>query len=91
VVPDAESSESQERLAIPQLYTENHSEFAVRWRESQLHAVPKGSSFCPLLVAGQKPLNRHPSSLEFLTGRTRHIFPCPAGPPQVHSKSSVIE
>jgi hypothetical protein len=91
MMADAKGSKSQKRLPLSQLDTEDHAELAIRGRESQLHAMPKGGSFRPLLVASKETRHRHPLCLELSTGRKRHFFSCIARPSQVFNEGGIIE
>ena len=91
IMSDSESGKDQNRLAVLQLDPEDHSEFAVRGREPQLHTIRKCRSIRPFLLACEKPLDRHPCLFELPASRTRHLFPGLARPPQVLSEGSVIE
>jgi hypothetical protein len=91
MMTDTKGSKSQERLALSQLDTKDHAEFAIRGRESQLHAMPKGGAFRTLLFASEETRYRHSLCLELSTGRTRHFFPRSARPSQVLSEGSIIE
>jgi hypothetical protein len=91
MMADTKGSKSQERLAFSQLDTEDHAEFAIRGRESQLHAMPKGGSFRSLLVASKETRHRHPLCFELSTGRKRHFFSCIARPSQILNEGRVIE
>lgn len=91
MMTDAKASKSQERLALSQLDTKDHAEFAIRGRESQLHAMPKGGAFRSLFVASKETRHRHSLCLELAASRKRHFFPCGARPSQVLSEGSIIE
>jgi hypothetical protein len=91
MMPNAECGEDQNRLATSQLDAEDHAEFAIRGRQSQLHAMPKGGSFRSLLVASKETRHRHPLCFELSTGRKRHFFSCIARPSQILNEGRVIE